>query len=386
MTDKFKMAFRGVGKIERRTGFAPNMTVSLKEMCRVLYRAGREDILLDLKHGRVTFRDVWSIYRKGQWERIPTAQHLWPFAERFSAWAQTKPRPGYRKYAKWVQTAVAMPGLTLGGLRERLLQYRAACDGERKGAMFNRSLSYLQAFLRDTVTTDHALYHGVSAIQRLPEYKKRPKNPQRPEQARAIREALGGELGRMWWTLCCSGMLPDEYFAGKWALEDGRLHIKGTKRDARDRFVPILCDVAPPTISQGLFQTRLRKSGLGVRPKDGRDTFSLWCKMAGLPLAWEKALMGHTAQDITVMYGWEESDRIVEEAGEKLGTLLGTGKRGGKGKGPSGNDLGGGGVLTRAQARPRTPEDCKANKTEDSRTKPPERKANRGQKWGHLAE
>jgi len=23
-------------------------------------------------------------------------------------------------------------------------------------------------------------------------------------------------------------MLPDEFFAGKWAVEDGRLHIRGT--------------------------------------------------------------------------------------------------------------------------------------------------------------
>src|SRR5690348_14695609 len=28
-------------------------------------------------------------------------------------------------------------------------------------------------------------------------------------------------------------MLPDEFFCEKWAVEDGRVHVKGTKREAR---------------------------------------------------------------------------------------------------------------------------------------------------------
>ncbi len=41
--------------------------------------------------------------------------------------------------------------------------------------------------------------------------------------SRAIREALGGDVGNTWWALCCTGMLPDEFFSGKWAVEDGRV-------------------------------------------------------------------------------------------------------------------------------------------------------------------
>jgi len=61
--------------------------------------------------------------------------------------------------------------------------------------MFNRVLATVRAFLRDTVTTDHVLYHDVASLEGLPELVKRPKRPQNPDQARAVREALGGDVG-----------------------------------------------------------------------------------------------------------------------------------------------------------------------------------------------
>jgi len=292
----------------------------LREMCRCLYEAGKDEILRDVQAGRLTLRQVWAVYRTGEWKRLPTAQHALSFSEQFEAWRGTKGKE-YARYAKYVSTALGTPE-TLAELRTVLLKYRAACETENKGAMFNHVMSVVKAFLRDTLTTDHQLYADVRGIARLPEPVKRAKNPQRPEQAAAIRETLGGDVGRAWWMLCCSGMLPDEYFAGKWAIEDGRLHVKGTKREARDRFVPLLTDVEAVPLSQEVFEKRLRKSGLGVRPKDGRDTFALWCDLASLPIGWKRALMGHAAADVTQEYGWLESERILEESAAKLGRLL----------------------------------------------------------------
>ncbi len=117
-------------------------------------------------------------------------------------------------------------------------------------------------------------------------------------------------------------MLPDEFFSGKWAVEDGRVHVKGTKREARDRYVPLLVDLAPPTMTKQQFERALRKSGLGVRPKDGRDSFALWCDLAAIPQGWKRALMGHQAENVTQEYGWQESERVLGEAEAKLRALL----------------------------------------------------------------
>jgi len=141
--------------------------------------------------------------------------------------------------------AVTPPPATLADLRAALLRYRADCEAANRGAMFNEG---------------------------LPEPVKRPKHPQNPERGLAIRQALGGAIGDAWWALCCTGMLPDEFFSGKWAVEDGRVHVKGTKREARDRCVPLLRELQPSTMTKQQFERAVRESGLGVRPKDGRDS------------------------------------------------------------------------------------------------------------------
>ena len=264
---------------------------------------------------------MWAIYRTGNWRRLPSAQHALPFARSYEAWCATKPA-AYARFAGWAQNAIAPVPETLADLRVALLRYRAGCEAANRGAMFNRVLATVRAFLRDIVTTDHVLYHDVASLKGLPEPVKRPKRPQNPEQARAIREALGGDIGSVWWALCCTGMLPDEFFSGKWAVEDGRVHVKGTKREARDRYVPLLTDVLPSAMTKQQFERALRKSGLGVRPKDGRDSFALWCDLAGIPQGWKRALMGHQAENVTQEYGWQESERVLEDAEVRLRALL----------------------------------------------------------------
>jgi len=61
---------------------------------------------------------------------------------------------------------------------------------------------------------------------------------------------------------------------------------------------------------------------LGVRPKDGRDSFALWCDLAAIPQGWKRALMGHQAENVTQEYGWQESERILGDAEAKLRALL----------------------------------------------------------------
>jgi hypothetical protein len=125
----------------------------LKEMCRTLYDAGKDELLHDLRAGRLTLREVWAIYRTGNWRRLPSAQHALPFARSYEAWRMTKPA-AYARFAGWAQNAIVPLPETLAGLRASLLRYRAASEDAKRAAMFNRVLATVRAFLRDTVTTE----------------------------------------------------------------------------------------------------------------------------------------------------------------------------------------------------------------------------------------
>ena len=56
-TPVLRMSFRGIGQIERATGFQDAaMLGRLKEMCRTLYEAGKDELLRDIREGRITLR------------------------------------------------------------------------------------------------------------------------------------------------------------------------------------------------------------------------------------------------------------------------------------------------------------------------------------------
>ncbi len=331
-----RMSFRGVGRIERATGFQdPKMLGRLKEMCRTLWEQGREDILRELKRGGLSLRDVWAVYRSGDWRRMPTAAHGLPFRVMFERWMEQKVTPGYRVFAERALSAVLKIDLpeTLGELPPILLRYRTACETRGHAAMWNRTRNRMRAFFRDTVTKEHQLYRDVAALAPLREQPKRAVNPQTPDEAAKVAGILGGEYGRIWWVLCCHGLMPDEFFQGKWRIEDGRLHILGTKRFARNRLVPLLAEMFTPQLAQNGFASAMRRAKLGVMPYDARRSYGLWCDLARFPEAWKKLLLGHQLST-TQGYGWRETEAALIEIEPRLkalvepytrGTFVGTG-------------------------------------------------------------
>lgn len=325
-----RIRLRGIGLIERASGFAsPGMVARLREMLRVLHEAGQDELLRAVKQGRVALRDVWTVYRRGQWRRLPTAEHAFPFAAAWDAWLSRK-SAAYIRQARWHRTGlerVAAPK-TLAELPGAMRAYRAAMETAGKSAMFNRGLAYMSQFLEDTVTSAHALYSDVAAIEKLRERVQRPKYAAKPAEALAIREALGGALGAIWWFMCWHGPLPDEFFAGKCANEDGRCHIRGTKREARDRWVPLLVPIPTIAMSQDTFRKKLRASGLGVRPKDARDTYAHFCDLAGIPHLWREGLLGHARG--TMDYGAIENERVLDDVEARLKSLMVREKVGGQ--------------------------------------------------------
>lgn len=156
-------------------------------------------------------------------------------------------------------------------------------------------------------------------------------HPQSPDGARMVREAIGGEAGRIWWVMCATGMMPDEFYGVKYSVEDGYLHIKGTKSPtgrvrARDRFVPLIVtidDLAPGRLSYWGLLNALRRSGLGVRSYDGRRTFAKWLREAGIQKVFREMYQGHGPQTMTELYEWPELWEHLEEHTAALKAYVG---------------------------------------------------------------
>ena len=145
-----------------------------------------------------------------------------------------------------------------------------------------------------------------------------------PEQAATIRALLVESIGSAWWAMCCTGMGPDEFFGGKWRYEDRRLHVLGTKRAARDRYVPVVETIERSPLTQEQFQRALKRSGLGVRPYDARRTFPHWCDRAGVPEIRRELYLGHAVRaNLRTLYGAHESERFVEEDATRLKKVVG---------------------------------------------------------------
>ena len=119
-------------------------------------------------------------------------------------------------------------------------------------------------------------------------------------------------------------MGPDEFFGGKWRYEDRRLHVLGTKRAARDLYVPVVETVERSPLTPEQFQRALKRSGLGVQPYDARRTFAHWCDLAGVPEIRRELYLGHAVRaNLRTLYGAHESERFVEEDATRLKKVVG---------------------------------------------------------------
>lgn len=322
-----KGTFAGI-HIERATGSDDaKMLTNLRSMCHTLANAGRLDVLSALALGQLRLLDVWRQYRGGDWTRLPTPEHAKPLAVSLEAWRLTVRGLKHRRSIKsnFAQLGVT-DRATVADAPVLLKAYRVTCEVAGTAVMFNRTRSAVSAFLATTLGQEHPLWISIRAIRPLPVRKTRKPNPQTPAQAWAIRETLGAEWGDAWWAMCCTGMGPDEMFSGKWRRDDLGLRVIGTKTlgGARDRHAPLIDTVTQPMMTQEQFQRKLQRSGLGVRPYDGRHTFKHWCDLAGIAPVRIEIYMGHeTGYRMETLYGSHESERYLEQDTKRLRKVVG---------------------------------------------------------------
>jgi hypothetical protein len=304
--------------------------VSLDAMLVTLYQRGRLDLLRAIQDGTLAPLEVWDAYRSGDLSRLPDPTSLRPFRRTALAWAKKyQGRKGrgihdrHRKELVAKLTKLADQGnkdATLADSADLLRDYRDACQEARTHRVFNYARAALMAFLRATVGARHRLYGEVAEIETLDKLATPPRKAHTPDEARAIRDQLRSPLGDIWWMTCCSGMGPEEFWGSWETTRDGALLIRGTKRHARVRRVPLLVPMRPPERSYQVYRKALPE---GVTPYDARRNYAHWLELAGIPRARIKLYMGHQIGDVLDLYTRHEVDRWLPEDGNRLRAVLG---------------------------------------------------------------
>ena len=163
---------------------------------------------------------------------------------------------------------------------------------------------------------------------------------------------LGPLAGRIWWSMCLTGMGPKELW-GPWTVEADRVHSEGTKAEGRRRDVPLVDYPVRPELTRDGFTSALRRysehrvredlreqlqrkptadelaearrtlKAWKVTPYQARKTFARWMEDAGIPRARREVYRGHGKRDIGDVYErYEVADYLRGDA-EKMRAQLG---------------------------------------------------------------
>jgi len=298
-------------RIRRASGTKDSKVLKrLKIMLDDLDQAGRTDILRAIREGHMRPLEVYASYRRFGLHRLPGPEQVKPLRGAVIEWLKSlQCSNSHRRNCGYAFDAlIANKNDVVADVPARLREYRKTA----KPTMFRIARAACQAFIRDTFGKYHELWREVSAVPLL-KTERRPGKPQTPEQAEAVRDALGAEYGPVWWSMCVTGMGPKELW-GKWEVEQDRILIHGTKRESRERVIPCIEAPQQPQYLYAAFRKALSKHGL--QPYDGRRTFARWLEEAGVPRTRRRIYLGHKTRDVTDLYEDSEidTDRLREDA------------------------------------------------------------------------
>ena len=315
-----------IGRVRLRTGTHDARIAARYEA--MLDALPLDVIRLLLQPGHpVTLREVYDLWIQGR--PLPSADELRPLVPTLERWLEQPLTPvgdGEQLaraafVARIGALAPAKAGLrALPGLcRQLYLDHQA----RGIGAAWNRRHAAAMAFLRDTVGIRAEVYVQVADLPRLPEPPKLARHPCTVHEARAIREQLGAKWGAIWWALCCHGLGPKEYWRDGWTLTRAGVEIRGQKRPARNRVVPLVCAIPAPAGTMAGFAQALERADLGVTPYDARRTFSRWLDELHVPRYQHDALLGHGPRSMRELYSWGEITAWLPELGRALRAKVG---------------------------------------------------------------
>jgi len=301
----------------------------------------RLDILRGIRDGKLGPLIVYEAYVARRLDELPTTEALREVAPALDAWLLTADcgddqRTAHKTAINRMKIALRK-GAAVADIPAALRDVKQTLAKEGHAAQFNRVRSSIQAFLRDTLGKSHGIYRAVTEIPAMTERKTRKNNPQSVAQilelARKIEAAHVGAL----WGMSLTGMGPKEFFDG-WSITATGVRVPGTKREARDRIVPLVLGdrfsgannrrelIADWRARKFADALRTASDGL-VQPYDLRRTYANWMEAAGIPRTRRKIYMGHSVGDVTGLYEQHEVEAFLTEDAAKLESFVRAGER-----------------------------------------------------------
>jgi hypothetical protein len=282
------------------------------KMLDTLIEGGRSELvraLADPKSG-LSFTDVWSHYRTGAWNRIPSAEHMKPLYVAVAAWLPAARKAGGAPFSASHRASVSRAFLALERLRPKatvadlpavLRDYRADCEKRGIGRTFRKAKNAVQAFLRETQGKRRSfLWAECSDIADVP-HERHVTAALTVTRAREIADKLSEPHRRIWWSLCITGMMPDELWGGKWKVGEG-VRIGGTKTAFRRRTVPLIEAPTAPERQYKAFRVALKAVDDSLTPYVARRCYGHWLEEAGIHPTRVRIYMGHAIKDTTGLY------------------------------------------------------------------------------------
>jgi len=325
------LVLRPIGRLKRASGTDdPHV---LKKYKKTLYALSGDSTLWpylkalrDDKH--LSVATIHAHFIGGTLAELPIGEGAKPLVATYRAWATTYDCSDDHRSAledtasKLEKTAPEAKVADIAKVLERLRETL----GKEHPRSFNIRKANCQAFIRSTLKRSHPLWTALQAVELAKVKKQRIGRPLTPDEMRSLfPNPESDPVDAMAWTMATTGMHQKEYW-GTWERQLDRIHISGTKREGRDRDVPLVRVPVSPSMHRGTFEekVRIRSRGnnLTMTVYDFRRTYANWMEAAQILRIRRKMYLGHTAGDITELYERHEITEALRSDAEKLKTFL----------------------------------------------------------------
>lgn len=307
--------FAGVGRIHRASGTTDARTLrGMNAMLTRLFELGRLDTLRAIRTGDLHPLVAYNLYRTGELKELPDLQTVRSLAGDWQQWQEATPRKQTRRgrgYAWSKLEDVLSSRATLAELPEALRALRQ--ELHEHPPAFNRTRAAVLAFVRDTVGRSHQLYASCSDVVPLRERREKRAAPPIAKAIR-VREALPAPAAAIWWSMYLTGMGPDEFDSG-WEIVGDQVRIPGTKREARDRLIPVFGMLERRAMGWKQYRAALATlpAVLRVQRYDARRGFLHLLEEARVTRIRRKMYAGHALGDVTGGYERAELEAFVAQ-------------------------------------------------------------------------
>lgn len=321
-----KVKLPGCEPIRRLSGTPDRaMLKKLIRMLHTLHEQGRDDLVNGVASGLIHPLQLYNRWKFHRLEELPHAEEMPLFGPTWRKWlAAMECSDEHRKNTRLYFTRFEKrlrKDATIGDVVALVKDLRV--EMRSRARSFNLARANIMAFLRDTVGKRHRFWLEVADVPDLKIIPKRSKHPLSPDALRELIKAMGEPWGPMAWTMATTGMGWKEY-SGSWEREGDGLRIHGTKTKGRDRLIPLVSLLHPCEGTIYAFRWHLTKASDGrVTPYDLRRTFTKLMVNAGIPRPRRKLYMGHSPEDITALYEWDEVKEYLTKDAERMRSVLG---------------------------------------------------------------